>query len=52
MYDIKPWLEQFIKNALAEDVGSGDHSSMACIPAAKVGKATLFIKDDGILAGI
>jgi nicotinate-nucleotide pyrophosphorylase (carboxylating) len=42
----------FIKNALAEDIGEGDHSSLGAIPADLVHKARLLIKDDGIIAGI
>ena len=41
-----------IKNALAEDIGDGDHSTLSCIPADKKGKAVLKIKQDGILAGV
>lgn len=45
-------IEEIIDNALREDLGDGDHSSLACVPEAATGKATLFIKDDGILAGV
>ena len=41
-----------IKNALREDLGDGDHSSLACIPADAVGKAQLLVKEAGILAGV
>lgn len=41
-----------ITNAIREDVGDGDHSSLACIPATAMGKAKLLIKDEGILAGV
>jgi nicotinate-nucleotide pyrophosphorylase (carboxylating) len=41
-----------IKNAIREDVGDGDHSSLACIPYSATGKAKLLVKDDGILAGV
>lgn len=41
-----------IKNAIREDVGDGDHSSLACIPATATGKAKLLVKDEGILAGV
>ncbi|HJT72446.1 MAG TPA: carboxylating nicotinate-nucleotide diphosphorylase [Chitinophaga sp.] len=41
-----------IRNALAEDIGSGDHSTLACIPASARGGARLKIKEDGILAGM
>jgi len=45
-------LEDFIKRALEEDIGDGDHTSLACIPAAIIGKARLLAKQPGILAGI
>ncbi|WP_237073803.1 carboxylating nicotinate-nucleotide diphosphorylase [Mucilaginibacter mali] len=45
-------IHQFIKNALAEDVGDGDHTSLSTIPAGTQGKARLIIKDTGILAGV
>jgi len=45
-------LRQFLLQSLAEDLGDGDHSSLACIPAGKNGLAKLLIKENGILAGI
>ncbi len=45
-------LEHLIKEALLEDVGDGDHSTLSCIPPQKRGKAVLKIKQDGILAGM
>ncbi len=45
-------LREFIIRSLAEDLGDGDHSSLACIPEETTGKAKLLIKEDGILAGI
>lgn len=45
-------LEGIIANAIREDVGDGDHSSLACIPATAHGKAKLLVKDEGILAGV
>lgn len=48
----KDEVTKIISNALREDVGSGDHSSLACIPAHAVGKAKLLVKDKGILAGV
>lgn len=45
-------LNKFIKNALAEDVGDGDHTSLSTIPADALGKARLLVKDNGILAGV
>ena len=45
-------IELIIKNAIREDVGDGDHSSLACIPQSAKGKAKLLVKDQGILAGV
>jgi nicotinate-nucleotide pyrophosphorylase (carboxylating) len=42
----------FIINALKEDVGDGDHTSLATIAAGAMGKAKLLVKDEGILAGV
>jgi nicotinate-nucleotide pyrophosphorylase (carboxylating) len=41
-----------IDEALAEDIGDGDHSTLSCIPPKARGKAILKIKQDGILAGV
>lgn len=45
-------IQLIIKNAVREDVGEGDYSSMACIPATAKGKAKLLVKDTGIIAGV
>ena len=45
-------LGDFIKRSLEEDLGDGDHSSLACIPAEAVGKAKLLVKEPGIIAGV
>ncbi|WP_316801347.1 carboxylating nicotinate-nucleotide diphosphorylase [Pedobacter frigidisoli] len=45
-------IHQFIKNALAEDLGDGDHTSLSTIPTGTQGRAQLIIKEDGILAGM
>ena len=45
-------LRLIIENGIREDVGEGDHSSLACIPAAAIGKAKLLVKEDGIIAGV
>lgn len=45
-------VDEIIESALLEDIGDGDHSSLACVPESATGKATLFVKDDGILAGV
>ena len=45
-------VQLIIENAVREDVGEGDYSSLACIPLNALGKAKLLIKDNGIIAGI
>ncbi|MEQ8417991.1 MAG: carboxylating nicotinate-nucleotide diphosphorylase [Imperialibacter sp.] len=45
-------LNALVENALAEDIGEGDHSTLSTVPAAKQGKARLLVKDDGIIAGM
>jgi nicotinate-nucleotide pyrophosphorylase (carboxylating) len=45
-------LIHLVKNALQEDVGDGDHSTLSCITSNKKGKAVLKIKQNGILAGV
>jgi len=45
-------LQHLIDEALKEDIGDGDHSTLCCIPADAIGKAVLKIKQDGILAGM
>lgn len=45
-------LQLIISNAIREDVGPGDYSSLACIPASATGKARLLVKDEGIIAGV
>jgi nicotinate-nucleotide pyrophosphorylase (carboxylating) len=49
--DYNHQLELLIKNALAEDIGDGDHSTISSIDVTAQGKAVLKIKEDGILAG-
>lgn len=44
--------KEFIEAALKEDVGTGDYSTLSCIPATARGKAILKIKENGILAGV
>lgn len=44
-------IRKFIDQALAEDMGDGDHTSLACIPSSAKGKAHLLVKENGILAG-
>ncbi|KGO92540.1 carboxylating nicotinate-nucleotide diphosphorylase [Flavobacterium subsaxonicum] len=45
-------LQLIIANAIREDVGDGDHSSLACIPTSATGKAKLLVKDTGLIAGV
>lgn len=46
------FLNQFITQALREDVGEGDHTSLAVIPSDSVSRARLLIKEEGVLAGV
>lgn len=48
----KQYIDQFITASLQEDVGDGDHTSLATIPKETTGKAKLLVKDSGILAGV
>ena len=50
--DFDKEIDLIIANAIREDVGDGDHSSLACIPYDAIGKARLLVKDEGILAGV
>lgn len=52
MNDLNSKLKELITNALKEDIGNGDHSTLSCIDADKKGKAVLKIKQNGILAGV
>ena len=45
-------LKKFIQNALIEDIGDGDHTSLASIPSDAISQAHLIVKDNGIIAGI
>ena len=49
---INEQIKAFIDNALNEDVGSGDYTSLAIIPENLKGKAILYVKEEGILAGV
>lgn len=48
----KKILRTFIARSLKEDIGSGDHTTLACIPEGKGGRSILKVKEDGILAGV
>ncbi|TDQ23830.1 carboxylating nicotinate-nucleotide diphosphorylase [Tenacibaculum caenipelagi] len=45
-------LDLIIANAIREDIGDGDHTSLSCIPADAKGKAKLLVKDEGVIAGV
>ncbi|CAL2108615.1 putative nicotinate-nucleotide pyrophosphorylase (carboxylating) [Tenacibaculum sp. 190524A02b] len=45
-------LDLIITNAIREDIGDGDHTSLSCIPANAEGKAKLLVKDEGVIAGV
>ena len=45
-------IDDIILNALREDIGDGDHSSLSCLQAKDMGKAKLIVKEKGILAGV
>ena len=48
----KKLVDLFIKNAIAEDIGDGDHTSLSTIPKNTNGRAKLLVKEHGILAGV
>ncbi|MGF1924430.1 MAG: carboxylating nicotinate-nucleotide diphosphorylase [Bacteroidia bacterium] len=48
----KELIADFIRNAIAEDVGDGDHTSLSTIPLGTQGRAKLIVKEVGILAGV
>lgn len=52
MTESKVWLSHFIQNALEEDLGDGDHTSLSSIPATAEGKARLLVKKKAILSGV
>ena len=45
-------LDEIIRNALQEDIGSGDFSTLSCVPKEAKGSAQLIVKEIGVLAGI
>ncbi len=45
-------LDLIITNAIREDIGDGDHTSLSCIPPEAQGKAKLLVKDEGTIAGV
>ena len=50
--DLSKKLDAFIDEALQEDIGNGDHTSLACIPKDKREHARLLVKDSGVIAGV
>ena len=46
------WLNDFIRRGIAEDVGDGDHTALACIPSADRKSARLIVKQEGVIAGL
>ena len=45
-------IDAIIDNALKEDIGDGDHSSLSCVPEGAKGQAKLLVKEEGVIAGI
>jgi len=45
-------LKDFLKRVLKEDIGDGDHTSLATIPEDAIGKAQLLVKENGVAAGV
>ena len=45
-------MDDIILNALKEDIGTGDHSTLSCVPATAQGSAELLVKENGVLAGV
>jgi len=51
-YQAPEHIQHFIQEALKEDLGDGDHTSLATVPASATGSASLLVKDTGVLAGV
>ena len=47
-----PFVKNLIELAIREDIGDGDHTSLACIPSDARGRMRLLCKQEGIIAGI
>lgn len=47
-----PFVKDLIELAIREDIGDGDHTSLACIPSDARGRMRLLCKQEGIIAGI
>ncbi|AIM37287.1 carboxylating nicotinate-nucleotide diphosphorylase [Sphingobacterium sp. SG20118] len=52
MMEKKEYIKKFVHEAILEDVGDGDHTTLSTIPKDKIGEAKLIVKEDGILAGV
>ena len=52
MMEKKEYIKKFVQQALLEDVGDGDHTTLSTIPKDKAGEAKLIVKEEGILAGV
>jgi len=52
MMEKKEYIKKFVQQAILEDVGDGDHTTLSTIPKDKAGEAKLIVKEDGILAGV
>ena len=52
MMEKKEYIKKFVQQAILEDVGDGDHTTLSTIPTDKAGEAKLIVKEDGILAGV
>lgn len=52
MMERREYIKKFVHDAILEDVGDGDHTTLSTIPKDKIGEAKLIVKEDGILAGV
>ena len=50
--EYKPFVDELIELCIKEDIGDGDHTSLACIPAGEHGRMRLLCKQEGTIAGI
>ena len=50
--EYKPFVDDLIELCIREDIGDGDHTSLACIPADEHGRMHLLCKQEGVIAGI
>lgn len=52
IFDKEQNINRIIDIAIAEDIGDGDHSTLACVPKGAIGKAKLLVKEAGVIAGV